>query len=54
MRFLFAWLIMVCAGLHADATISVGWALFIMLWKVIDLIDERMPIKHDNEGEVNQ
>ena len=50
MRFLLAFLILCFAGVFGNATISVGWATFLMLWKLYDLIDERMPRKRDPEN----
>ena len=50
MRFLAAFLILCFAGEFGNATISVGWATFLMLWKLYDLIDERMPRKRDSEN----
>ena len=41
-RFLAAFLILCMAGAAGDAVISVGWATFLMLWKISDTIDERM------------
>ena len=50
MRFLVAFMILCFAGVFGNAGISVGWATFLMLWKLYELIDERMPRKRDPEN----
>lgn len=39
MRFFIAWMIL-SFGLCHDSIMAVGWALFFMLWKIGDLIEE--------------
>lgn len=50
MRFFLAFLILCSAGVFGDAAISVGWATFFMLWKIYDLIDDKIQQKNDSKS----
>jgi hypothetical protein len=48
MRFLLAFLILLGMG---HQTASVGWAMFLCLWKIADILDEMKPQHSEKESE---